>query len=438
MPPMAAGEVASPAFTAAKVHVHSKLLEKYADKLTVTDRPGVRDKIQELADEYFRVNTITMTKTEKDRLVESLLDDVLGLGPLQQLVDDLDISEIMINHPKQIYVERKGQPMLSNVTFESAKQLMLVIDRIVSTVGRRVDESTPMADARLKDGSRVNVIIPPLALKGPCMTIRKFSREKLGPKDLLTFGSATPAMIRFLQAAVRSRLNCLVSGGTGSGKTTLLNILSTFIPPEDRIITCEDAAELQLQQDHVITLESRPANVEGKGAVPIRDLVKNCLRMRPDRIIVGECRGGEALDMLQAMNTGHDGSMSTLHANSPHEALGRLETLVLMAGADLPSRAIREQMASAVHIIVQQQRLRGGPRKIVSIAEITGIESGEISYQEIFVYKQVGISDEGKAIGYHTATGVKPMRLEHMKAGGEELDEKMFEPNSEPAADKLY
>jgi pilus assembly protein CpaF len=328
--------------------------------------------------------------------------------------------------------------MLSNVTFESSKQLMLVIDRIVSTVGRRVDESTPMCDARLMDGSRVNVIIPPLALKGPCMTIRKFSREKLGPKDLLTFGSATPEMIRFLQAAVRSRLNCLVSGGTGSGKTTLLNILSTFIPVEERIITCEDAAELQLQQDHVITLESRPPNVEGKGAVPIRELVKNCLRMRPDRIIVGECRGGEALDMLQAMNTGHDGSMSTLHANSPHEALGRLETLVLMAGADLPSRAIREQMASAVHIIVQQQRLRGGPRKIVSIAEVTGIESGEINYQEIFVYKQVGISDEGKAIGYHTATGIKPMRLEHMKAGGEELDEEMFEPNSEPAADKLY
>ncbi len=379
-----------------------------------------------------------MTKSEKDRLVESLLDDVLGLGPLQQLVDDAEISEIMINHPKQIYVERKGQPMLSNVTFESSKQLMLVIDRIVSTVGRRVDESTPMCDARLMDGSRVNVIIPPLALKGPCMTIRKFSREKLGPDDLLGFGSATPEMIRFLQAAVRSRLNCLVSGGTGSGKTTLLNILSTFIPVEERIITCEDAAELQLQQDHVITLESRPPNVEGKGAVPIRELVKNCLRMRPDRIIVGECRGGEALDMLQAMNTGHDGSMSTLHANNPHEALGRLETLVLMAGADLPSRAIREQMASAVHIIVQQQRLRGGPRKIVSIAEITGIEGGEIRYQEIYVYKQVGISDAGKAIGYHTATGVRPMRLEHMKAGGEELDDEMFEPTKEPSADKLY
>jgi pilus assembly protein CpaF len=344
----------------------------------------------------------------------------------------------MINHPKQIYVERKGVPMLSNVTFENSRQLMLVIDRIVSSIGRRVDESTPMCDARLKDGSRVNVIIPPLALKGPCMTIRKFSKEKLGPNDLLRFGSGTPQMIQFLQSCVRARLNILVSGGTGSGKTTLLNILSQFIPAEERIITCEDAAELQLQQDHVITLESRPANVEGKGAIPIRDLVKNCLRMRPDRIIVGECRGGEALDMLQAMNTGHDGSMSTIHANNPHECLGRLETLVLMAGSDLPSRAIREQMASAIHLIVQQQRLRGGPRKIVSIAEITGIEQGEIHYQEIFTFKQVGVNEQGKAVGYHTATGIKPMRLDHLKASGEEVPEAIFTPAQEPPHDKLY
>jgi pilus assembly protein CpaF len=436
--PPVGGDPMSPAFTAAKVHVHAKLLEKYADKLVVTDRVGVRDKIQELADEYFRQNQVTMTKSERDRLVESLLDDVLGLGPLQQLVDDPEISEIMINHPKQIYVEKKGTPTLSSVTFESPKQLMLVIDRIVSTVGRRVDESSPMADARLMDGSRVNVIIPPLALKGPCMTIRKFSREKLRPNDLLKFGSATENMIKFMESCVRGRLNVLVSGGTGSGKTTLLNILSSFIPADERIITCEDAAELQLQQDHVITLESRPPNVEGKGAVPIRDLVKNCLRMRPDRIIVGECRGGEALDMLQAMNTGHDGSMSTLHANNPHEALGRLETLVLMAGADLPSRAIREQMASAVHVIVQQQRLRGGPRKVVSIAEITGIQNGEIQYQEIFVFKQIGVSEEGKAIGYHTATGIRPMRLDHLKASGEEVADEIFEPNPEPPHDKLY
>jgi pilus assembly protein CpaF len=427
----------TPAFAAAKTAVHAKLLEQYANKIDVTDREFVKEKIVELSEEYIRTSGMTMTRPDKERLIESLMDDILGLGPLEILLNDKEITEIMINHPKQIYVERKGQPMLSDVTFESDKQLMRVIDRVVSSIGRRVDESTPMADARLKDGSRVNVIIPPLALKGPCMTIRKFSREKLGPNDLIKFRSATPHMIQFMRAAVRSKLNMLVSGGTGSGKTTLLNILSTFIPPEDRIITCEDAAELQLQQDHVITLESRPANVEGKGAVPIRDLVKNCLRMRPDRIIVGECRGGEALDMLQAMNTGHDGSMSTLHANNPHECLGRLETLVLMAGADLPSRAIREQVAAAVHVIIQQQRLRGGPRKVVSIAEITGIENGDIQFQEIFVYKQIGLKD-GKAVGYHTATGIKPMRLDHIKAGGEELDDELFVPIPEPPYEELY
>ncbi len=427
----------TPAFAAAKTAVHAKLLEQYANKIDVTDREFVKEKIVELSEEYIRTSGMTMTRPDKERLIESLMDDILGLGPLEILLNDKEITEIMINHPKQIYVERKGQPMLSDVTFESDKQLMRVIDRVVSSIGRRVDESTPMADARLKDGSRVNVIIPPLALKGPCMTIRKFSKEKLGPNDLVKFRSATPHMISFMRAAVRSKLNVLVSGGTGSGKTTLLNILSTFIPPEDRIITCEDAAELQLQQDHVITLESRPANVEGKGAVPIRDLVKNCLRMRPDRIIVGECRGGEALDMLQAMNTGHDGSMSTLHANNPHECLGRLETLVLMAGADLPSRAIREQVAAAVHIIIQQQRLRGGPRKVVSIAEITGIENGDIQFQEIFVYKQIGLKD-GKAVGYHTATGIKPMRLDHIKAGGEELADELFVPIPEPPYEELY
>jgi pilus assembly protein CpaF len=427
----------TPAFAAAKTAVHAKLLEQYANKIDVTDREFVKEKIVELSEEYIRTSGMTMTRPDRERLIESLMDDILGLGPLEILLNDRDITEIMINHPKQIYIEKKGQPMLSDVTFESDKQLMRVIDRVVSSIGRRVDESTPMADARLKDGSRVNVIIPPLALKGPCMTIRKFSKEKLGPNDLIKFKSATPNMITFMRAAVRSRLNCLVSGGTGSGKTTLLNILSTFIPPEERIITCEDAAELQLQQDHVITLESRPANVEGKGAVTIRDLVKNCLRMRPDRIIVGECRGGEALDMLQAMNTGHDGSMSTLHANNPHEAMGRLETLVLMAGADLPSRAIREQMAAAVHVIVQQQRLRGGPRKVVSIAEILGIESGDIKFQEIFVFKQIGLRD-GKAVGYHTATGIKPMRLEFIKAGGEELPDELFVPTPEPAFEELY
>jgi pilus assembly protein CpaF len=427
----------TPQFAAAKTAVHAKLLEQYANKIDVSDREFVKEKIVELTEEYIRTSGMTMTRPDRERLIESLMDDILGLGPLEVLLNDRDISEIMINHPKQIYIEKKGTPMLSEVTFENDKQLMRVIDRVVSSVGRRVDESTPMADARLKDGSRVNVIIPPLALKGPCMTIRKFSKEKLGPNDLLKFKSATPAMIHFLQSCVRARLNMIVSGGTGSGKTTLLNILSGFIPTEERIITCEDAAELQLQQEHVITLESRPPNVEGKGSVTIRDLVKNCLRMRPDRIIVGECRSGEALDMLQAMNTGHDGSMSTLHANSPHEALSRLETLVLMAGADLPSRAIREQMASAVHLIVQQQRLRGGPRKIISIAEITGIEDGEIRYQEIFEYKQLTVKD-GKAVGYHTATGIKPTRYELIKASGEAIEDEWFTPTQEPPPSEYY
>jgi pilus assembly protein CpaF len=425
-------------WVATKAQIHARLVEKYADEIDVTDRDGVRKRIAELVDDHLRSRGQPITRTERERLIESLFDDVVGLGPLEGLLKDQEITEIMINHPKQIYIERKGRTMLSNVTFEDERQLRQVIDRVVSAIGRRVDESTPMCDARLKDGSRVNVIIPPLALKGPCMTIRKFSKEKLTSADLVDFGSATPEIIGFLQSAVRARLNILVSGGTGSGKTTLLNILSGFVPEEERIITCEDAAELQLHQEHVVTLESRPANVEGKGAIPIRDLVKNSLRMRPDRIIVGEVRGGEALDMLQAMNTGHDGSMSTLHANSPHDALNRLETLVLMAGTDLPSRAIREQIASAVQIVVQQQRLRGGPRKIVSVAEITGMAEGEIQFQELYVFKHVGVDSEGKAVGYHTATGAKPMRSEHFIASGEELSEELFRPSPEPPLEKLY
>ncbi|HEY2597092.1 MAG TPA: CpaF family protein, partial [Candidatus Dormibacteraeota bacterium] len=360
-------------------------------------------------------------------------------GPLEALLADPNITEIMANHPKQIYVEKSGEPALSAVTFESERQMRQVIDRIVSLVGRRVDESTPICDARLKDGSRVNVVIPPIALKGPCLTIRKFTKEKWGPTDIVNrFHSASPELMTFLRSCVRARMNILVSGGTGSGKTTLLNILSSFIPETERLITCEDAAELQLQQPHWIQLESRPPNVEGKGAVPIRELVKSCLRMRPDRIIVGECRGGEALDMLQAMNTGHDGSMSTLHANNPHEALVRLETLVLQAGQDLPSRAIRETIGAAIHLIVQQSRLRGGIRRIVSVAEITGMKDGDVQYQEIFKFNQLGVSAEGKAVGYHTATGLIPMRMEHLKAEGEDVPESLFTPTPQPPPDKLY
>ena len=430
---------APPAFTAAKVQIHAKLIERFADQIDSSNKVGVREKIVELADEYFRTTAMTMTKTDKERLVDSVLDDVLGFGPLEALLADPNITEIMANHPKQIYVEKSGEPALSAVTFESERQMRQVIDRIVSLVGRRVDESTPICDARLKDGSRVNVVIPPIALKGPCLTIRKFTKEKWGPTDIVNrFHSASPELMTFLRSCVRARFNILVSGGTGSGKTTLLNILSSFIPETERLITCEDAAELQLQQPHWIQLESRPPNVEGKGAVPIRELVKSCLRMRPDRIIVGECRGGEALDMLQAMNTGHDGSMSTLHANNPHEALVRLETLVLQAGQDLPSRAIRETIGAAIHLIVQQSRLRGGIRRIVSVAEIIGMKDGDVQYQEIFKFNQLGVSAEGKAVGYHTATGVIPMRMEHLKAEGEDVPESLFRPTPQPPPDKLY
>ncbi len=396
--PPAGGEQL-PAFTAAKVQIHAKLIEKFADQIDSSNKDGVRAKIVELADEYFRATAMTMTKTDRERLVESVLDDVLGLGPLEALLSDATITEIMANHPKQISI----------------------------------------CDARLKDGSRVNVVIPPIALKGPCLTIRKFAKEKWGPGDVVNrFRSSSPELMTFLRSCVRARMNILVSGGTGSGKTTLLNILSSFIPESERLITCEDAAELQLQQPHWIQLESRPPNVEGKGAVPIRELVKSCLRMRPDRIIVGECRGGEALDMLQAMNTGHDGSMSTIHANNPHECLVRLETLVLQAGQDLPSRAIRETIGAAIHMIVQQSRLRGGVRRIVSVAEITGIKDGEVQYQEIFQFRQIGVNSEGKAVGYHTATGIIPMRMEHLKAEGEEVPEHIFQPTPQPPPDKLY
>jgi pilus assembly protein CpaF len=423
-----AGKRPPQAITEAKAAIHKLLVERHADDIDIGDREGVRTKLTGVADEYLRDHALGLNKLEYSSLIDSLLDDVIGLGPLQSLLEDQSISEIMINHPKQVFVERRGRLVLSPVTFESTAQLRQVIDRIVSSIGRRVDESSPMCDARLRDGSRVNVVLPPLALDGPCMTIRKFSRDKLQPDDLITMGSATPEMIRFLEAAVRTKLNVLVSGGTSSGKTTLLNVLSGFIPADERIVTVEDAAELQLRQTHVIRLEARPPNVEGKGAVEIRDLVRNSLRMRPDRIVVGECRGGEALDMLQAMNTGHEGSMSTVHANSPYDALNRLETMVLMAGTDLPSRAIQKQIASALDIIVQAERLRGGTRKIVSIAEITGLEDGEPRYQELFQFKQTGVDDEGRATGHHDACGNRSVHLQHFEERGEHVPASMFEP----------
>src|SRR2546428_2696083 len=374
-----------------------------------------------------RVSGLAFHRLACGRLVDALLDEILGLGPLQPLLEAQAISEIMLKHPRQVYVGRAGRVALSPVVFESTTQLRQVIDRIVSSVGRRVDESSPMCDARLRDGSRVNVVLPPLALDGPCMTIRKFSRDKLQPSDLLEMGSASTEMMGYLEAAVRSRLSILVSGGTSSGKTTLLNVLSGYIPADERIVTIEDAAELQLRQEHVIRLEARPPNVEGKGSIEIRDLVRNSLRMRPDRILVGECRGGEAMDMLQAMNTGHEGSMSTVHANSPQDAISRLEAMVLMAGTDLPSRAVHKQIGSAIDVIVQTQRVRGGARKIVSVCEVTGLVNGETQTHELFQFRQTGVDEEGNVQGFHTATGNHSVHMDHFAERGETVPIAIFD-----------
>lgn len=376
---------------------------------------------------------LTLTKPEKTRLQDSVLNDFLGLGPIEALVNDPSITEVMVNGPDQIFVEHKGKLTLSTVQFETEDQLRRIIDRIVSTIGRRIDESSPMVDARLKDGSRVNVIIPPLSLHGPILTIRKFSKDPYKISDLISFGTITEPMALFIRSCVRARLNMLVSGGTGSGKTTTLNVLSSFIPEEERVVTVEDAAELQLNQEHVVTLESRPATVEGRGRIAIRDLVVNALRMRPDRIVVGECRGGEALDMLQAMNTGHDGSLTTIHANSPRDSLNRLETLVLMAGAELPSRAIREQISSAINMIVQQSRLRDGTRKIIAISEVLGLHGDQVKVQDIFLFKQTGVTQDGKVQGYFTATGIIPKYFDHLQSSGEGVPKELFTPSPAPA-----
>jgi len=349
-------------------------------------------------------------------MFESIAADILGYGPLQMLLADDDISEIMVNGPKQIYIEKQGKLVKSDVVFNNDEHVLRIIDRIVAPLGRRIDESSPMVDARLPDGSRVNAVIRPLSLVGPVITIRKFRKESLTVSDLVRFGSLTEDMGEFLSACVRARLNIVVSGGTGSGKTTTLNVLSSFIPEDERIITVENAAELQLRQDHVITLESRPPNVEGRGEVSIRDLVINCLRMRPERIVVGECRGGETLDMLQAMNTGHDGSMTTIHANSPRDGISRIETMCLMSGMDLPSRAIREQVASAIEVIVQQSRLKDGSRKITAITEVQGMEGDVVVLQDVFTFEQTGIDERGKIVGTLRPTGVRPKFVEKFEA----------------------
>jgi pilus assembly protein CpaF len=430
----------SPALAAAKAEIHADLLRRHAAAIDITNRAGIRRLLLQLTEEHFRNKppAALVTAADRERLVDILFDEVIGLGPLEAPLRDPEITEIMVNRPEQIFIERHGRIELTNLAFEDEASLRRVIDRIVSTIGRRVDESEPMCDARLKDGSRVNVVIPPVAIYGPCLTIRKFGREVLTPERIVTSGGSSEAILEYLQAAVQTRLNIIVSGGTGSGKTTLLNVLSGFIPPNERIVTAEDAAELRLRQVHVISLESKPANVEGRGQISIRDLVRNALRMRPDRIIVGEVRGGEALDMLQAMNTGHDGSMSTIHANNARDAISRLETLVLLAGTELPSRAIRGQIASAINVVVQTERLRGGSRKIVSIAEVQGIADGEIAMQEVFTFRQVAVTPDGRAVGYHTATGARSNFLTHFLSDGVELPAETFTPIDQPAMEQLY
>jgi len=411
-----------------KTRIHKKLVETL-DLAAMGRRADddVKDEVKQVIVQLCEEENALLNFNERQQLVTEIVDETFGLGPLETLLKDPHISDILINGSKQVYVERKGNLTLSDVTFKDDAHLMHVIDKIVSSVGRRCDEVSPMVDARLKDGSRVNAVIPPLAIDGPSMSIRRFGTDPIQWDDYIKFRSITPEMVEFLRACVVSHLNILVVGGTGSGKTTLLNNLSSFIPDSDRIVTIEDAAELQLRQPHVVRLESRPPNIEGKGQVKIRDLLINSLRMRPDRIVVGECRGPETLDMLQAMNTGHDGSLTTIHANSVRDAVQRVETMVMMAGFDLPIRAIRQQFASAIHLLVNAARLTGGPRKIMSIAEVQGMEGEAVTMQEIFKFEQLGLDGTGKAHGRFIATGLRPGFLDRLKSSGVGLDPSLFE-----------
>lgn len=403
--------------------VDAELLKEQDEELK---RKLLAEQVEDFIIEVSSEEHISYTRAEHDKLLEDLIHEILGLGPIEPLLKDLSITEIMVNGYQNIYIERKGRLERTNVSFKDNQHVLHIIEKIVSPIGRRIDESSPYVDARLRDGSRVNAIIPPLALDGPSLTIRKFFQEKLQADDLIRFGSLTKEMVDFLSACVRARLNIIISGGTGSGKTTTLNVLSSFIPPDERIITVEDAAELQLHQEHVVRLETRPPNIEGKGAVTVRDLVRNCLRMRPDRIIVGEVRSGEALDMLQAMNTGHDGSLTTVHANSPRDALARISTMVLMAGMELPMQAIREQIASAINLIVQQSRLQDGSRKITTISEVQGMEGEVILLQDVFVFEQKGIGKDGKVMGELHPTGIRPKFYHKFTEKGIELSPEIF------------
>ncbi len=408
-----------------KTRIQNKLISELDPTMDVTRTDEVRRTIQEMYDNILAEENIVLSRTERQRLFEQIVAEILGLGPLEPLLADPTITEIMVNGAKNVYVERGGKIIRANVVFESDEHLMRIIERIVAPLGRRIDESQPYVDARLQDGSRVNAVIPPISLVGPVLTIRKFFKIPLTVEKLIELGSVTPEAMEFLRAAVIAKLNIVVSGGTGSGKTTFLNILSGYIPADERIITIENAAELQLRQEHVVTLESRPPNIEGRGEITIRDLVINSLRMRPDRIVVGECRGAEAFDMLQAMNTGHEGSMTTIHANNPREATARLENMILMAGMDLPHRAIREQIASAINIICQLERLRDGSRKVVSITEIQGMEGDVITMSDIFKFEQVGY-ENGRVIGSLRPTGLRPKCMEKIETAGIRLPPSVF------------
>jgi pilus assembly protein CpaF len=415
-------------FGTVKATIHRKLIQKLnLDRLTEVNREDVRREVTQILEALVVGESTPMNLQERERLAQEVLDEVFGLGPLEPLLADPTISDILVNTHKRVYVERKGILEMTSIQFRDDIHLMGIIDRIVSAVGRRVDESSPMVDARLADGSRVNAIIPPLAVDGPCLSIRRFGRDPLTADDLLQNNSLTPSMLELLRGCVKARLNILVSGGTGAGKTTFLNVLSSYISNRERIVTVEDAAELQLHQDHVVRLETRPANIEGKGAVQQRQLVINSLRMRPDRIIVGEVRGEEALDMLQAMNTGHDGSLTTIHANTPRDALSRLETMVAMGSLNIPENALRRQIASAIDVVVQVSRLSDGTRKVISLAEITGMEGDVVSMQDIFVFRKRGIRDNGEVLGEFIPTGIRPKFAEKLLVSGVQLPGSMFE-----------